>query len=142
MTLPYDPNTFAHSLPGTQRQWIQSAQNALTGNIDMGTPVGNAPVTGTSGINAGVYTKFQKGNGSGVLIRIAANGNTTSGAGYMWGANGANVVINHGLGRQPIGFHVVDADGNTSVYRTAAPDSTQITLTTTNNAVSNTIYVF
>ena len=36
----------------------------------MGTAKGNAP--STAGVNAGVYTQFEKGNGSGTLIRIAA----------------------------------------------------------------------
>lgn len=139
MSQPYDPNSFAPALPTAHKQWVQSVQGVLSGDVDMGQPTGNAPTT--AGINAGVYTQFKKGNGSGVLIRIAANGVTGTGAQYNWPSSG-NLVINHGLLRQPIGFHVVDADGNANVYRAAAPDSNQITLATTNNAVSHTIYVF
>jgi hypothetical protein len=53
-------------------------QQALTGNVDMGTATGNAP--SSAGVNAGVYTQFDKGNGSGVLIRVAANGAVGTGA--------------------------------------------------------------
>ncbi len=136
---PYDPNTFAHTLPVSHRQWTQSVQQTLTGNIDMGTAKGNAP--STAGVNAGVYTQFDKGNGSGILIRIAANGSTGTGAAYNWPSSGS-LVINHGLLRQPIGFHVVDQDKNAPVSRTAPPDNNQLTLTTTDPTASHTIYVF
>jgi hypothetical protein len=136
---PYDPNTFAHTLPASHRQWTQSVQQALTGNVDMGTATGNAP--SSAGVNAGVYTQFDKGNGSGILIRIAANGSTDTGAAYNWPSSGS-LVINHGLLRQPIGFHVVDQDKNAPVSRTAPPDNNQITLTTTDPTASHTIYVF
>jgi hypothetical protein len=109
------------------------------GNVDMGTPKGNAP--SSAGVNAGVYTQFEKGNGSGVLIRVAANGVTGTGASYNWPPSGP-LVINHGLLRQPIGFHVVDQDKNAPVSRTAPPDENQITLTTTDPTASHTIYVF
>jgi hypothetical protein len=136
---PYDPNTIAHTLPVAHRQFLQSVNNVLTGNVDMGTAKGNAP--STAGVNAGVYTQFDKGNGSGTLIRIAANGSTDTGAAYNWPSSGS-LVINHGLLRQPIGFHVVDQDKNAPVSRTAPPDSDQITLTTTDPTASHTIYVF
>jgi hypothetical protein len=136
---PYDPNTFAHTLPTPHRQWTQSVQQTLTGNVDMGTAKGNAP--STAGVNAGVYTQFDKGNGSGTLIRIAAYGSTDTGAAYNWPSSGS-LVINHGLLRQPIGFHVVDQDKNAPVSRTAPPDSDQITLITTDPTASHTIYVF
>jgi len=142
MTKPFDPNSFAHSLPDNHRQWVQSTQNTLVGNVDMGTPSGNTPTTSSYGVNAGVYTQFSKGNGSGVLIRIAANGVMGTGASYNWGATGTGVVINHGLLRQPIGFHVVDSDKQVSVYRTTAPDQNQITLASTDNTSSVTVYVF
>jgi hypothetical protein len=140
---PFDPNTFAHGLPILHRQFVQSVNNVLNSNVDLGTPTGNAPTdSAVSGINAGVYTQFQQGNGTGKLIRIAAAGNITSGADYNWTTAGAGVVINHGLLRQPIGFHVADADGDARLYRTTPPDMNQITLTTTDPTVSNTIYVF
>jgi len=135
-----DPNGFAHALPNAHRQFVQSVAQVLTGAVDMGAPTGNAPLS--SGVNAGVYTQFAKGNSSGKLIRIAAAGVTDSGADYNWTTAGAGVVINHGLLRQPIGFHIADTDGVSSVHRTTAPDSNQITLSTTDPTVSNTIFVF
>jgi hypothetical protein len=140
---PYDPNTFAHELPVAHRQFVQSVNDVLNSNVDMGTPQGNTPTNaGTYGINAGVYSQFKQGNGSGVLIRIAANGVVGTGATYNWGTTGTGVLINHGLLRQPIGFHVVDADKDVRVYRTAAPDQNQITLASTDNTSSVTVYVF
>jgi len=140
MTLPYDPNTFAHTLPTVHRQWLQSAQEVFQGHVDMGTIVGNAPTT--AGINAGVATQFAKGNGSGILIRIAANGVTDTGAPYNWSASNTGIVINHGLQRQPIGYHVVDMDKVVQVYRTAAPDTQTITLAPSDNTASVTVYIF
>jgi hypothetical protein len=141
MTKPYDPNTFAPSLPTTQRQWTQSIQQVLTGNVDMGTPTGTAAPS-SAGVNSGVFTQFTQGNQTGVLIRIAANGVTDTGASYNWAVTGTGVVINHGLLRQPIGFKLVDKDKTVDVYRTAAPDSNQITLASTDNTASVTVYVF
>ena len=140
MTKPLDPNSFAHELPITHRQFVQSVNNVLNGAIDMGTPTGNAP--DSSGINAGVYTQFDRGNGSGVLIRIAAVGVTNSGAPYRWLATATGLVINHTLKRKPIGFHVVDQDGQCQVYRTAPPNENTITLATSDDTVSVTVYVF
>jgi hypothetical protein len=139
MPKPFDPNSFAPSLPTGHRQWVQSVQSVMSGNVDMGNPTGNAP--SSAGINAGVYTQFEKGNGSGVLIRVAANGVMGTGAQYNWPTSGS-LVINHGLQRKPIGFHSVDADGVSTISRTAPPDDVQITLATTDKTVSNTIYVF
>jgi hypothetical protein len=139
----FDPNSFAHLLPDLHRQFVQSVKKVFSGNVDMGVATGNTPTNaGTYGINAGVYSQFDQGNGSGVLIRIAANGVTGTGASYNWGTTGTGIVINHGLLRQPIGFHVVDADKSVQVYRTAAPDSNQITLASTDNSASVTVYVF
>lgn len=140
---PYDPNTFAPKLDDQHRQWVQSVQNTLVSNVDMGTAEGNTPTDeGTYGINAGVYSQFKQGNGSGVLVRIAANGVTGTGAAYNWVGTGVGVPINHGLLRQPIGFKIVDKDKSVDVYRTTAPDSNQITLASTDNTASVTVYVF
>jgi hypothetical protein len=137
---PYDPNTFAPSLPTVHRQWIQTVQQTLTGNVDMGTPTGNAPTS--AGVNAGVYTQFEQGNGSGILIRIAASGVLNTGASYNWAGTGTGIVINHGLQRQPIGFHVVDQDKAVQVYRTAPPTNQTVTLASSDNTASVTVYVF
>jgi hypothetical protein len=139
MTQPVNSQVLAGVVSREQYQWTNSVSGVLAGNVDMGTSSGTAP--SSAGINAGVATQFNKGNGSGVLIRIAANGVAGTGAPYNWPASGS-LTINHQLLRVPIGFHVVDADGNSNVYRTAAPTVNTITLATTSNAVSNTIYVF
>lgn len=136
----FDPNNFAPKLPIQHRQWIQSIQQVMSGNVDMGLPTAQAP--STEGINAGVYTQFEKGNGSGILIRIAANGANGTGAAYNWGTTGTGIDINHQLGRQPIGFHVVDQDKAVQVYRTAAPTNSTITLASSDNTASVTVYVF
>lgn len=140
MSKSYDPNSFVHELPVLHRQWTQSVNQTLNGAVDMGTPKGNAP--DSAGVNAGVYTQFERGNGSGVLIRVAATGVFDTGAPYNWTAPATGLVINHALKRKPIGFHVVDADGQAQVYRTAPPDENTITLATTDDTVSVTVYVF
>src|ERR1700760_346497 len=89
-------------LPNQMQQWAQSLHAALNGGIDMGTP--------NSKDSTGVYNKFVKSNGSGVLIRIGASGTTDND--YAWTTSNTPVVINHGLLRQPIGYHVVDMDKN------------------------------
>lgn len=137
----YDPNSFAQDLPMLHRQFVQSVNTVLNGSVDMGTPTGNAP--DSAGVNAGVYTQFQRGNGSGVLVRIAAYNVVNTGAVYNWASSGGTgVVIKHKLQRKPIGFHVVDSDKQVQVYRTAAPDDQQITLATSDNTASVTVYVF
>jgi hypothetical protein len=140
MPRSYNPNAFAQSLDPLHRQFVQSVDQTLNGGVDMGTPTGNAP--DSAGVNAGVYTKFKQGNSSGVLIRIAAQGVTDTGADYEWGAVSTGIVINHGLLRKPIGFKIVDMDKPVQVYRTAPPDKQQITLAPTDNTASVTIYVF
>lgn len=140
MAKSFDPNSFAQELPILHRQWAQSVDLVLNGSVDMGTPTGNAP--DSAGINAGVYTQFKRGNGSGVLVRIAATGVGGTGAAYNWNGTGTGVVIYHGLKRKPIGFHVVDADKQVQVYRTAAPDDQQITLAPTDGTASVTVYIF
>jgi hypothetical protein len=139
MTLPLNPQNLTASITPQELKQHQSVVQVLTGNVDMGNATNNAPAS--AGVNAGVATQFNKGNGSGILIRIAANGVTGTGASYNWPSSGS-LVINHGLLRTPIGWHVVDADGVSTIHRTAAPDVNQVTLATSNNTVSNTIYVF
>ena len=140
MSQSFDPNNFAHDLPLLQRQWVQSVHETVNGNIDMGRATGKAP--DSAGVNAGVYTQFQQGNSSGILVRIAANGVSGTGAPYNWGTTGVGIPLNHGLQRQPIGFHVVDQDKAVQVYRTAAPTDQTITLASSDNTASVTVYIF
>jgi hypothetical protein len=119
-------------LPNQMQQWAQSLHVALNGGLDLG--------TATSKDSTGVYNKFQKSNGSGVLIRIGASGTTDND--FAWTASNTGVAINHGLLRQPIGYHVVDMDKNVTVYRTATPDANQITLAPSDATANVTVYVF
>ena len=118
------------SLSGALRV-AQSVQKALSGNIALASP--------TSLNSAGIYNKFQQDNGNGVMIRIGASG---SGEQYTFSAPNTGIVINHGLGRQPSGFHVADLDGVGTIYRTTAPDANQITLACTVDTVNATVYIW
>jgi hypothetical protein len=129
--LPKDPNTFAHTLPEQHRQVLQSVHQVLTGNVDMGTP--------TSKDSTGQYNEFKKGNGSGVLIRVGATGSTDNT--YTWPASG-NLVINHGLLRQPIGCHIVSSDKQLTHCQPVAPDENSITLLPSDPTANATLYVF
>ena len=129
---PYDPNTFAPSLPTTQKQWAQSVHQVLTGNVDMGTPTSSKDSTGQ-------YNEFQKGNGSGVLIRVGATGSI--GNANTWPSSG-NLVVNHELLRQPIGCHIVSSDKQLTLCQPVAPDKNNITLLPSDPTANATIYVF
>ena len=85
MSESFDPNSFAHKLDANHRQWIQSVQSVVNGQIEIGTPEQNSPFA-TSGVNQGVPTQYKRANGSGVMIRIDAAG-VTAGATYNWCRN-------------------------------------------------------
>lgn len=135
-----NPSSFIHTLADPMKKWVQSLHKELTGSVDMGAPSPGSKAG--SGINTGVAGQYQKGNGSGILIRVAAHGSSGTGATYVWAAVNVGIVINHGLLRQPIGFKVVDKDKSVDVYRTAAPDMNQITVAPTDNTASVTLYIF
>lgn len=137
----YDPNTFAPSLEIAHRQWVQDTQRVMNGGIEIGTPSINSPAA-TSGINQGLPTQYERANGSGIMIRIVANGVLDTGAPYNWSASNVGIPISHGLQRTPIGFHIVDQDKEVTVYRTAPSTVDTITLAPTDNTASVTVYVF
>lgn len=112
-------------------RWAQSVHKSLTGGVDMGIP------TGTN--SAGVYNTFDKGNSSGVLIRVGA---ASSSEAIKWTASNTAIAINHGLGRQPIGFKIVDKDKSMDVFRTAPPDNNVISLAPTDATANVTVYIF
>ena len=132
-----NPEDMARDMPRLVKQWAQSVHKAMSGNIDMGVPTGKD--------SNGVYNTFSKGNQDGVLVRVGA---ASSSEPYKWVTVGTGVVINHGLvdvqgnPRQPIGFKLVDKDGAVDVYRTVAPDTTQITVATTDITINVTLYIF
>lgn len=111
-------------------RWTQSVTKTLNAGVDMGVPTGKNA--------AGVYNTFEQGNGDGVLIRIGATGSSEA---LSWPATGS-LVINHGLGRQPIGFKIVDKDKPVDVSRTATPTVTTISLLPTDHTANVTIYIF
>ena len=129
---PVNPQNLTQSLPTEVQKWAISIHKALVGGIALASP--------TSKDTSGVYNEFSQDNGNGVMIRIGANG--TSEQQYVWAASNAGIVINHGLLRQPVGFHVVDIDKNATIYRTTTPDANQITLAPTDNTANATVYIF
>lgn len=135
----FNPTSFISELTPFHTKWVQSVHKALNAGINFGTGSGTNPATG--GVNAGVFTQFEKGNGDGVLVRVAAQGTSGTGAAYSWPATGG-LVINHTLGRKPIGFHLVDSDKAVQVFRTAAPTPSTITLQPTDLTASVTLYIF
>lgn len=140
MPKTYNPSSFTHQLSPQNRTWVQSVHKALNAGIDMGVPIGKN--TSGTGTNAGVYTQFEQGNGVGVLIRVQGASDNESGVDYRWKPGSATTTIQHKLGRQPIGFHVVDSDADVRVYRTAPPDADTITLNCTDHNASVTLYIF
>ena len=135
----YNPSIMADKLTHHMRVWVQSVHETLNNGVVMGTPKSSHPLDGS--VNARVYNVFDKGNSSGVLIRVAASGSTGTGAPYSWPASGS-LKIAHGLLRQPIGFKIVDKDKTVDVFRTAPPDKDFITLAPTDKTASVTLYIF
>lgn len=135
-----NPSAYLDKFHPGVKEWVQSIHKAINGALSLADPSAKVP-TGF-GINTGVYTQFNQGNTNGTHIRIAANGVTGTGAAYNWAGIGVGVLIFHKLGRQPIGFAVVDADKDVRIYRTAAPDTNQITLAPTDNTASVTLHIY
>ena len=135
MSQSLDPVNISVGLPRAQKQWAQSLHTVINGGIDMGTVIpGGLDATGTP-------ANFAKGNSDGVLVRIGASG-SSNGPKYNWTTSGTGIVIQHGLGRQPIGFKLVDCDGQLQVWRTAVADATQITLAPSDATKNVTVYIF
>lgn len=139
VAIKYNPTSFAGQLTSEHRQWVQSVHKSLAGGLNLG--VGTATNPKTGGVNDGVFTQFERGNGSGTLVRVSATGVSGTGASYSWPTTGS-LVVNHTLGRVPIGFHCVDSDKDVRVFRTAPPTVTTLTLQPTDRTASVTLYVF
>lgn len=139
MAKTYNPSSILPELDVRRKQWVQSVHEQINGNLSLGDPIQNHPMDGS--INAGVYNQFQKGNGSGQLVRVDAHGAVGTGAPYTWPAAGG-LAIKHQLGRQPIGFSLMDADKDVRVFRTAAPTSAVLTVQPTDITASVTLYIF
>ncbi len=125
-------------MPGQVQKWAQSIHQIVNGGIALGQPI--------SKNLAGVYNQFSTDNTAGTLIRIGASGTTEQQ--YVWTTSNTPILINHNLvdmqnnPRQPMGFHVVDSDGDVRVYRTVTPTTTQISLAPTDATKNVTLYIF
>ena len=139
MAKTFNPSSILDAMSISMKAWVQSVHKAVNGAMDLGVATSSQPQDAT--INAGVYTQFDKGNGSGILVRVAAHGLAGTGAPYNWPPAGSLAIV-HGLGRQPIGFKVVDKDKAVDVYRTAAPTAQLLTVQPTDITASVTLYIF
>ena len=127
---PINPSkTSLHNSAGSLRVQ-QSTYKVLTGAVQ------DAQPTGTDA--TGVYNKFETDNGSGVMLRI---GSSASSEPIKWVTSNVPIVVNHGLLRQPLGFHLRDKDKTCDVYRTAVPNSNTISLACTDATANVTIYI-
>jgi len=72
-----------------------------------------------------------------VLANILLQGNAINGVKLINGAT----VINHGLGRMPIGFIITDLNANSTIYRSQPFTTTTLTLTSSAAATVN-IWIF
>jgi hypothetical protein len=134
----FNPGTLAQGLPRDQYQWAQSLDQNINGQLDLGSIATDKPGAIDS---TGTPANFNKGNGSGVLIRIGASG-SKNGPQFNWTTSNTGVVINHGLGRQPIGFHLSDSDKQVQVYRVGTSNAQTITLAPTDATANTTVYIF
>jgi hypothetical protein len=140
MTQSLNPEHMAVGLPAAQLRLALSVHNTINGGIDQAIPTAQEP--SSAGINAGVYSQFAQGNLKNQLVRVAASGVSNTNASYNWTTSHTGIVINHSLGRLPIGFKIVDKDKTVDVYRTAAPTTTTITIAPTDATSSVTLEIF
>lgn len=127
---PINPSQTSIHNPGGVLRVQQSVHKALVGGIQ------DAQPTGTDA--TGVYNKFEQDNGSGVMLRIGGSASTEP---LKWAGSNIALVINHGLLKQPIGFHVRDKDKTCDVYRTAVPTKDTISLACTDGTANVTVYI-
>lgn len=130
-----NPTSSNHSnITGTLRV-SQSVYKTLNQGIELAVPLGQD--------STGVYNKFAPGNHSGQMIRICASG--TANVDYAWPATpGDPLVINHGLLKQPLGFHVTDIDAAAKIYRVAGAtlNANSISLATDTPTCNATVFIF
>lgn len=132
-----NPVNMAMGLPRQQLQWAQSIDETLNGGVSLGTI---APGEGSID-STGTPANFSRDNSTGILIRVGASG-SGNGPKYNWTTTGTGVSINHQLGRQPIGFHVVDSDKPLTVHRTVTSNTQTITLAPSDASANATVYIF
>ena len=127
-------------IPASQQRLAISVHKVLNGGLDQAVAIAQEPAT--AGINAGVPSQFKQANMNNQYIRIAASGVTNTNASYNWTTSGTGIVINHSLGRIPIGFKVADKDKTVDVYRTDVSTKTTITVAPTDATASVTLEIF
>lgn len=119
-------------LPRIQQQWAQTVHETVNGGIDQGVPTGKD--------STGNYSTFNKGNSDGQLIRIGASGTTDNP--YAWSTSGVGININHTLGRQPIGAHLVSSNKDLRIWIPSTPTDTTIVIAPSDATSYATVYVF
>jgi hypothetical protein len=127
-----NPVNMAIGLPRQQLQWAQSLDTTLNGDVDMG--------TATAKDSTGQYSEFNRGNGSGVLIRVGPSGGTDTK--YVWTTTGSGIAINHGLGRQPIGAHLVSSSKQLTIWQPQVGDENNINIAPSDATAYATLYIF
>jgi hypothetical protein len=123
---PINPTAQLLSTPSGVLRWAQSVFKTLNGGVAL------ASVSKSDANN--IPDVFGVDNGNGIMIRL--------GPAYSMKWSGSSAAINHGLQRYPIGFIICDTDANAVIWRSATSTESVITLTTSNNAVNCTIYIF
>lgn len=94
--------------------------------------------TGNKQDSNGNYISFALDNGDGIMFRVGASSSSLP---NKWNGS-SEVVLNHNLQRQPIGFILCDLDANAVIWRAANSTQTQMTLKTSNSACNATVYIF
>lgn len=113
-------------------QVLQSMYRTFAGNIGFGS------VATYDGI--GVPLNYTTDNTNGNMIRV---GNATSTIPQKWTTPTSDTIINHSLGRIPVGYIVFRKSGPIDVYTGTVPwTETTICLQATVNTVDTHIYIF
>ena len=128
-----NPQGLIQGLPTAQMQWAKSLHETVNGGISPGQPQGKD--------STGQYNQFSGDNMSGTLIRVGASG-SGNGPENNWGSTGTGLPINHKLGRQPIGTHLVSSDKALTIWQTTTPNENTITIAPSDATANATIYVF
>jgi len=132
MSKTLNPVDFALGMPAALLRWAQSVHDTVNNKLDFGTPLTQD--------STGNFNTFAPGNNNGVLIRIGASGG--SGNKYNWTTSTAPVAILHGLGRQPIGAHLVSSDKALTIWLPTTPTTTTLSIAPSDATANATIYVF
>lgn len=113
-------------------RWAQSVYTNLNAGLTL--------ALGNKSDSSGVYNTFNRTNGDGIMIRVGAAAGSEP---IKWDAGTSTAAISVAtLGRKPTGWIICDIDKPASVYRSAAPTTTTLTLHTSDNTCSITVWIF